>query len=177
MKSLLLTLLTFLITFTYVFADTSIRVSAVGDLMLTQSKVVKGIKEHGYKYPFDNVKIYFSSSDISIANLEFPISKRGIPVNKKWTFRANPSILKSLAYSGINVFGIANNHACDYGTNAFLDTIDYLKKSSFSVVGGGTDIKDARKGIVTENKEIKNSYHAMGECDEVGLINRRKEYV
>ena len=106
--------------------------------MLTQSKVVKGIKEHGYKYPFDNVKIYFSSSDISIANLEFPISKRGIPVNKKWTFRANPSILKSLAYSGINVFGIANNHACDYGTNAFLDTIDYLKKSSFSVVGGGT---------------------------------------
>lgn len=42
---------------------------------------------------------------------------------------------------GVDIVSIANNHAYDYGEDAFLDTIKYLDEYDISHVGGGSNYR------------------------------------
>ena len=91
----------------------------------------------------DNVVNIMKSSDIMVANNEFTISNRGTKLNKLYNFRARPERLKIYDEMGVDIVSIANNHAYDYGEDAFLDTIKYLDKYGISYVGGGSNIEEA----------------------------------
>ena len=67
-----------------------------------------------------------NSSDIMVANNEFTISTRGTPLNKTYTFRADPKRLNIYKEMGVNLVSLANNHIYDYGIEAFNDTLKYL---------------------------------------------------
>lgn len=91
----------------------------------------------------DNVINIMKSSDIMVANNEFTISNRGSKLNKLYNFRAKPERLKIYNEMGVDIVSIANNHAYDYGEEAFLDTIKYLDEYGISYVGGGSNIEEA----------------------------------
>ena len=91
----------------------------------------------------DNVVNIMKSSDIMVANNEFTISNRGTKLNKLYNFRARPERLKIYDEMGVDIVSIANNHAYDYGEDAFLDTIKYLDEYDISHVGGGSNIEEA----------------------------------
>lgn len=56
----------------------TIRLSLVGDVFFNGS-VEEAIRLKGPDYPYEDVKEYFLSDDITIANLETSVSKRGQP--------------------------------------------------------------------------------------------------
>ena len=87
-------------------------------------------------------------ADIFMLNNEFCYSTRGTPVPKGYNFRADPSTVERLAEMGVDIVSIANNHAYDYGGEAFADTIDTLNEAGMPYVGGGMDIEDAKNHIV-----------------------------
>ena len=83
-------------------------------------------------------------ADITMINNEFPYSDRGTPAaNKKFTFRADPSTVHYLNDLGVDIVGLANNHAYDYGPDALLDTMDTLREAEIKYVGAGKDIEEA----------------------------------
>lgn len=92
----------------------------------------------------------FSNSDISVINLESAVSNIGEPwPEKDFTFRADPGVLDFLRDSlGVNLVSLANNHAIDYGFDAFFDTIDRLQNAEIGYVGGGADLEEAMKPYV-----------------------------
>lgn len=95
--------------------------------------------------------------DCMVINNEFSVSKRGKPMEgKAYTFRSHPSNLKYLKALGVDVAGLANNHIFDYGEEAFLDTLSYLKKAGFQTVGAGKNKKEAKKPayLTIKNKKI-----------------------
>ena len=123
-------------------------ISFVGDISLadnfdimpyydSRGKGVYGILD-------DNVVNIMKSSDIMVANNEFTISNRGTKLNKLYNFRAGPERLKIYDEMGVDIVSIANNHAYDYGEDAFLDTIKYLDKYGISYVGGGSNIEEVK---------------------------------
>ena len=59
---------------------------AVGDILLDR-QVGAMIKEHGIDEPFLDVVDILSSADITVANLECPLSTRGTKADKEYTFR------------------------------------------------------------------------------------------
>ncbi len=90
---------------------------------------------------FRSVSSTLLNDDFTIANLECPISKRGIAAeDKQFTFRANPITAKTLHENGIDAVTIANNHALDFGTDAFIDTLKILQSATIKFAGGGINI-------------------------------------
>ncbi|MBW2992959.1 CapA family protein [Candidatus Woesearchaeota archaeon] len=105
-----------------------------GDIMLSRG-VAKRIKEHGSLFPFENISHILKQGDIVFGNLECPISDRGTRRNKRYVFRANPESIKGLISAGFNVLSVANNHILDYGSEAFEDTVTFLKQNNILPAG------------------------------------------
>ena len=83
-------------------------------------------------------------ADITMINNEFPYSDRGTPTpDKKFTFRAEPSTVHYLNDLGVDIVGLANNHAYDYGPDALADTMQTLSDAGILYVGAGHDITEA----------------------------------
>ncbi len=87
---------------------------------------------------------YMRCADVMMANNEFCYSGRGAPlVGKEYTFRAKPESVNLLNKMGIDIVSLANNHAFDYGEEAFFDTLDILKNAGVRYVGAGRNIDEA----------------------------------
>ena len=92
----------------------------------------------------DGVLTLMQSVDIMMANNEFPYSDRGTPTpDKTYTFRADPKDVHIMQDMGVDIVGIANNHAYDYGPEALSDTIDTLNDARLPFVGAGKNIDEA----------------------------------
>ena len=84
------------------------------------------------------------AADIMMVNNEFPYSNGGTPTEgKTYTFRARPETASILNEMGVDIVGLANNHAYDYGEQALLDTMDTLDSVGVTYVGAGHDIEEA----------------------------------
>lgn len=90
-----------------------------------------------------------NSSDLTMVNLEFPFSTRGVQMeNKQYTFKADPSRGPILKEMGVDIVSLANNHTLDFGTEALLDTITTLRENNIRSVGAGEDLEAAKKPSV-----------------------------
>ena len=86
------------------------------------------------------------SADITMANHEFTLTDRGEPVkNKKWTFRGNPKNVSIFQELGVDIVGLANNHAFDYGPLSLTDTLTHLDNAGIAHVGAGENLNDAKE--------------------------------
>ncbi|MEW6547129.1 MAG: CapA family protein [Bacillota bacterium] len=127
----------------------------VGDIMLAL-RVADLIAKEGTDYPWRQVAPVLQAADLAVGNLECAVGTTGQPVpGKKYTFRAPPVALEGLARAGIDVVGLANNHALDYGQDCFLETLDNLKRAGVAYVGGGRNLEEAGRPYITELKGIK----------------------
>lgn len=93
-------------------------------------------------------------ADIMMVNNEFPYSDRGTPTpDKAYTFRARPATASILNTMGVDIVGIANNHAYDFGQEAFLDTLETISNAGVVYAGGGSDLEEASHPVyyITDN--------------------------
>jgi poly-gamma-glutamate capsule biosynthesis protein CapA/YwtB (metallophosphatase superfamily) len=126
--------------------DDEIRVSAVGDIMLDGS-ARPVLQEHGYDYPFANMRALFQDSQVVIGNLEGPLTTRGTAeLDKTYTFRSPPDkVSAALKNAGFNVVTLANNHTLDFGPEGLAQTIEALDRAGIQHVGAGADLTAARR--------------------------------
>ena len=113
-------------------------------------------------------------ADVSMVNLENPVTTRGKKVPKPYIFRMHPRFLKAIKDAGINVVSIANNHIFDYGREGFFDTISYLDSAGIRRVGAGRNYAEAHApAIVTiRGKKIGIlAYYGGGEAPGAGMAS------
>jgi poly-gamma-glutamate capsule biosynthesis protein CapA/YwtB (metallophosphatase superfamily) len=118
-----------------------------GDVMLCRdvAQSVLDLGQGDYRFPWQHIAGTFSPADIAFVNLESPITDKGsmnLAKQAPW-FRAKPAAMTGLLYAGINVVSVANNHALDYGRNAFEDSLNRLKSAGITYTGGGLTYADA----------------------------------
>ena len=118
----------------------NIVITAVGDIQLSRDikKYINKCEQEDYSNIFKYVKKYIENSDISIANLESPISDRE-DLKKNFmkgspNFLAEEKVIDALNNSGLNTLTIANNHSNDYGNIVIKDTIKILNDNKFNVL-------------------------------------------
>ena len=84
------------------------------------------------------------NADLFVTNEEFPFSLRGEAMeDKQFTFRADPKYVEIFQKMGVDIATVANNHALDFGRDAFLDTLDTLKSAGITCIGGGYHLSEA----------------------------------
>lgn len=99
----------------------------------------------------ENLLAEMKGGDIAMANQEFPFSTGGVKApDKQFNFRVEPSYTKILTEMGIDVVGLANNHALDYGAEALIDTFEALDDAKIAYVGAGNDKARAMQPCIIE---------------------------
>ncbi len=97
-----------------------------------------------------------NQADIMMVNNEFPYSSRGTPTEgKQFTFRARPESAAILEDMGVDIVSLANNHAYDFGEDAFVDTLDTLSAMGMPYVGAGRNLEEAVKPVYFIAGDIK----------------------
>lgn len=119
-------------------ADGEAVVTIVGDIMLSRG-VQQYLTEYGYDYPYEEVKEIFLKDDLTIGNLECPITERESAADKtkRFVFRADEENAAALKRAGLDCLNLANNHSMDYLSGGLFDTMEQLKAQGLSFVGAG----------------------------------------
>lgn len=119
----------------------SITVMIGGDLMMDR-KIRQLGEESGYESLFAGIAPLFRRADIVAVNLEGPItsnaSKTLLPdktTSKELIFTFHPDTARALAYSGIDLVSLANNHTDNFGIAGLRETKTWLAESGVTWFG------------------------------------------
>jgi len=133
---------------------------AVGDIMLGRT-IGDLIKTEGPEAPFLFTSDTLALADITLGNLECPISERGTAENKKYTFRAPILAGEALALAGFDLVSIANNHILDFGPLALDDTLSTLGKNQILSIGAGKDAYEANAPVIMDVDGLRLAFLAF----------------
>lgn len=120
----------------------SFTVSLVGDCTLgtDESYGTSGtfVEEYSLQYPsyfLENVSGVFESDDLTIVNLEGPLTDSTNKQDKTFAFKGDGSYTEILTSGSVEVVNLANNHSYDYGTEGFEDTQENVEAAGITWFG------------------------------------------
>ena len=128
----------------------SATISMVGDTMF-RSRIPPDLFQAGSD--FYAVLAEMRSSDLIIANLEMPLSKRGYRVPKWANLRSDPDMINDVKAMGIDAVTLANNHMMDYGPAAMFDTLAACDLAQIPYCGAGPDLDRAIRPVLLKAGE------------------------
>ncbi len=118
-----------------------IKVIVGGDVMLDRDIRRLGQK-YSYDFLFENIAPLFRSADITIINLEGPITDEQsltlLPdgtLTNSFTFTFAPETSQVLFDAGISVVSLANNHTDNFGGDGLEETKKYLEEAGLTWFG------------------------------------------
>jgi poly-gamma-glutamate capsule biosynthesis protein CapA/YwtB (metallophosphatase superfamily) len=122
-------------------------VAALGDTMLVQ-RPGNAIAEPRVAA----VRGLVSGATIAMTNLEENLllagdaSRARDRADPRWPFGGD-WVARELGDLGVDVVGLANNHATDYGAEGLADTMQVLRDNGLLAVGAGADLTSARAPV------------------------------
>ena len=121
----------------------------VGDMLFTENTLSR-YHQQGISSMFsEELLSAMTDADLFMVNEEFPFSTRGEAAeDKQFTFRVDPSYVRIFQEIGVDVATVANNHALDFGVNAFTDSLDTLDQAGIARVGGGRTLSEAKAPVI-----------------------------
>ncbi len=118
---------------------------AVGDIRIMKKKKPENVLER--------VALILREADITFAQLEGNLSEKECPQLGYASVRLAPrSSVTALTYAGIDVVSVAGNHSMDYGPEALLGSMAWLRQNGVQPVGAGRNLDDARKPVIFKKK-------------------------
>lgn len=86
-------------------------------------------------YFLQNVKDIFASDDLTIVNLEGPLTTSEERADKQFSFKGDPSYTEILTNGSVEACNLANNHSKDYGIQGYEDTIANVEAAGIKTFG------------------------------------------
>lgn len=111
--------------------ERTVTVTFTGDCTLTQdyrssNKKFDSTVDGDMEYCFQNCAELFKSDDLTLINLENPVTDKTGHKDNQYIFRMDPDNLEMLTTNGIEAVNIANNHTMDFWEDGLQDTRDNL---------------------------------------------------
>jgi hypothetical protein len=118
-------------------------IHGAGDVSLDPSYIVT-YRTHGYGYAWSGLEGLFRRDDLTVVNVECPVSRIGSRwPGKDYSFRGDPAALPAMREAGVDVGNLANNHQYDYGPDALVDSRKNLLRAGIAPVGAGRNEGEA----------------------------------
>lgn len=122
-------------------------IGLVGDVMI-ETPTVRS-RRSGVAQ-FDAVLDVLAEHEVTIANLEMPLSTRGYRVPKHSNLRSTPDVIDDIVAMGFDAVSLANNHMMDFGPDALMDTIATCERVALPACGAGKDLNAAMAPVILE---------------------------
>lgn len=84
---------------------------------------------------FENVRSIFEGDDLTIVNLEGPLTESEDIQEKTFAFKGSPSYTQVLTAGSVEAANLANNHSRDYGESGYEDTIENVENAGIQTFG------------------------------------------
>lgn len=123
------------------------RILLVGDVMIRDHVKDEYRRED---HPFAEVVRYLRDEGALIANLEMPLTTRGVPMPKWSNLRSDPAVISDVLDFGVNAVSLANNHMLDYGPEGLYDTLDACDDAGLPRCGAGRDLDEALQPVILD---------------------------
>ncbi|KHF37355.1 Capsule biosynthesis protein CapA [Paenibacillus sp. P1XP2] len=119
----------------------SVTIHFVGD-MIFSGKVETLLEKNGYSYPFHYLGDMFKKDDLTLGNLETPVTTGGVSAqNKQFVFKSSPQALEALRAAGMDVVNLGNNHILDQARSVcWIRLTIWIKAASSTSAQGKTRI-------------------------------------
>jgi poly-gamma-glutamate capsule biosynthesis protein CapA/YwtB (metallophosphatase superfamily) len=114
-------------------ATPSIRIVFAGDVMLGRG--VSRVARFDPQSVFAGARLQLTQADLTVANLESPLTWRSHLVGNPNALEASPQAAHLLADAGFDAMAIANNHAGDAGRASVTDTVVALRRAGLRPIG------------------------------------------
>lgn len=126
-----------------------------GDIMLSRD-VARQMRLHDdFLFPFRLIASSTRAADLTIGNLEGPISERGVNQGSIYSFRDDPRTVAGLSFAGFDAMALANNHIFDWGRTALSDTVSILNDDGIRTMGAGRNEEEANAAFVSDVQGTK----------------------
>lgn len=146
-------------------------ISAAGDLVLN-ALAMRSVRAHpseedGYAALLDGYARSIRQDEIAYLNLEVPLRDDLVPLAPGWprsrterpraspVLGATPALATVLARIGVDVVGVANNHAYDQGNVGMARTLAALEGASIAYAGAASSEQRAYDPIVIERGGVR----------------------
>lgn len=142
------------IEFAQVDGDDVIQIIVAGDLC--PDRIIEKLAiEDDLDKLYNNALPELIRKDLSIVNLECPITESHNPIDKQGpNLVAKPISIKSIKKGQFDVVTLANNHILDQNENGLLDTIKHCNKAGIKSVGAGGNINEAAEYAIFQVKDV-----------------------
>ena len=132
---------------------------ATGDAMLTHA--ISATPDEAFR---DLVQL-LREADVTITNLEMSYPGRGRRPSTTMhgtPMGADPALLSEFEFLGIDLYGLANNHATDYGTDGLVSTIEALESKNMPYAGAARTLREARQACYFDAPGGRVAFIAAG---------------
>ena len=104
------------------------------------------------------VRPALAQADLRFVNCMRAYSDRGVQMEHAPQACQPPSMVSIFGDGGFDAVCLANNHSCDAGLEAMLDTRALFAARGIEAVGAGSDLDEARRPAIFERRGIKVGY-------------------
>jgi hypothetical protein len=117
-------------------------IHGTGDVSLDPG-YISTYASHGYGYAWSGLGGLFRRDDLTVVNVECPVTDAGSQLAKEFSFHGTPDALPAMRRAGVEVGSLANNHAYDRGPEGVVDSRRNLEAAGIAAVGAGKDQEQA----------------------------------
>ncbi|MEX2542020.1 MAG: CapA family protein [Trueperaceae bacterium] len=132
--------------------STRIVLTAAGDIVVRHRLFEQDRLLHP---PYQKTIDFMASGDLAWGSCEVQFSERGFRTDSLVAYLVEPEVALDLGRAGFDVMTVATNHTWDFGPDAFLDTLENLRRGGITSVGGGSDLDQALSPVVFERNGMK----------------------
>ena len=134
------------------FIKREVVISIAGDVLLDRG-VATAIEKNGAAYPYGGVAALFKGDDITVANLETPLTdaEGGAMKPSRFVFKASTDNTAQLKAAGFDVLMLANNHTMDYLSAGLSDTMAVLDGAGLLHAGAGENASSIKPCFIDKN--------------------------
>jgi poly-gamma-glutamate capsule biosynthesis protein CapA/YwtB (metallophosphatase superfamily) len=116
--------------------------AGVGDLVVMRPLA------HARRRPAESLLHVLEAADLSIGNLEVPLTDVDDPQRTDIVLRGSPALVADVAALGLDAVSVANNHCGDHGWPALRGMADRLEAAGMRALGIGDDDRAAFAPLV-----------------------------
>jgi len=137
----------------------TVSILATGDAILTQRVSVNPDAQ------FKKLVEVLRATDVTITNLEmsFPGRKGEASATRHGIgLGADQHLLSDLEWMGVDLYGLANNHATDFGVAGLVATMEELERRQLPYAGVGRTLREARAPRYFDSPGARVAFIAAG---------------
>ena len=138
-------------------ADRSTGTSPISILLVGDIMLGRGVGPVAAGDPaglFEEVRLVVKSADLSLANLESPLTNRAHRSANPNTLEADPALASVIGAAGFDLITLANNHIGDTGPDGVVDTILAVEGAGMVAAGAGVDSDSAARSVLLEVEDL-----------------------